>query len=80
MDDRHPIVSEKDREHFRRLGQWERENHELALREHLALSVDERLRRSWSFARQFARVITRDSEAGSPSQIYERARRLGLYR
>jgi hypothetical protein len=73
-------VSERDREYMRRLGEFERENEADALREHLALSLIDRLYRSANLSEQWAGYLHDDRETEAPEEFYERARRLGLYR
>jgi hypothetical protein len=73
-------VSERDREYFRRIGEFKAESHAEATREHLKLSLDERLARSWALYlahKDEAQVVRRDDD---PSPFYERARALGMYR
>lgn len=74
------VASEKDREYFRRLGEWERENQEMRLREHLALPLEKRIRASWQFCRQVIRSVKKDPRDDNPGAFYEQAKRLGLYR
>ena len=70
-------ASTHDIEYFRRIGDSKRRAHEAALQEHLALTLDERLDRSWSLAIVAAEWDSpRDDD---PSPFYERARALGLY-
>lgn len=64
---------------MRRLGEFKADAHAQALREHLALSIDERLRRSFLLYRRFAAHARTDRRDDDPGQFYERARRLGLY-
>jgi hypothetical protein len=70
-------VSERDREHFRRLGALKAASHAEAQAAHLALPMVERLRRSWALY-----LVHRAAFAGrqdDPSPFYDRARELGLY-
>ncbi len=71
-------VSERDREHFRKIGRWKAESHAAALRAHLELPIAERLERSlaWTIAERptWRWPITADS----PAPMWERARKLGL--
>jgi len=78
MDEKPPVVSEHDREHFRRLGEWERENHERALREHMARTGLERLAFCLHVARSLSGVDHGRGE-DNPAAIMERAKALGLY-
>ena len=73
-------VSERDRDYMRRLGEWERENDEIATREHLALSLEERLLVSWKLQQQLGHTLHEEPYDNWPELFYERARRLGLIR
>jgi hypothetical protein len=71
-------VSDRDREHMRRIGEAKAASHAEALARHRALPLEERLRRSWELWLAFrdrARVAERDDD---PSPFYERARGLGM--
>jgi hypothetical protein len=71
-------ASERDRDYMRRLGQYEREGREEWMRYLESLTLDERLRRSFERTvkgRPYDRKEPEDLAA-----IYDRARRLGLYR
>lgn len=72
-------VSDHDRDYFRRLGDWERENAEADLREHLALSIDDRLARSWAMTLRFRDWVRPDPDDDGLERFYARARELGLY-
>ncbi len=74
-----PQVSERDRDYFRRLGEWERENRSQRLRDHLALSIETRIRESWAISRQVGAHLKLSVDDGA-ERFYERARRLGLIR
>jgi hypothetical protein len=70
-------VSESDREYMRRIGEAKRRSHEDARTEHLARSLDERLRRGFELSLAAGLVGTdRDDD---PSPFFDRARALGLY-
>lgn len=71
-------VSERDREHFRRIGRWKAESHADALRAHLALPIAARLERSvaWTIAERPGWAWPIPAEP--PKRMWERARRLGL--
>jgi len=72
-------VSDRDREHMRRIGEAKAASHDEAAVRHRTLPVGERLRRSWALylaRRDAAHVAERGDD---PSPFYERARRLGLY-
>jgi len=65
---------------MRRIGTYKAESHAEAKARHLALPLSERLRRSWALylaGRKAAQPADRDDD---PTPLYERARRLGLYR
>jgi hypothetical protein len=71
-------ASERDREHFRRIGAAKAESHRESLAAHLALPLHDRLARSWDLYLRF-----RDPDApprdDDPTPFYDRARALGLY-
>ena len=71
-------VSERERDHLRRLGSYKAESHGAALSAHLALSPAERLARSVALMRRFFSTTARGHD--DPSPFFDRARRLGLYR
>ena len=71
-------VSEHDKEHMRKLGEWKRQLREQDLREHLALSIDERLLRS--FRRTEASGPYPRKEPEDFMQFYEWAKRMGKHR
>ncbi len=73
-----PRVTDADRDYFRRLGEFERENHEARQRYLDGLGLEERLRRS--IRRTLAGKPYARKEPEDPGAIYERAKRLGLYR
>ena len=71
-------ASQRDQDFIRRIGNYKRDSHAAAAPEHRALSVEERLQRSWQLylsSRDCAAYVADD-----PSPFYERARALGLYR
>lgn len=71
-------VTSRDREHMRRIGAAKAGSHGEALARHLALTLDERLRRSWDMylgGRASANLSAREDD---PSPFYRRARELGL--
>jgi hypothetical protein len=72
-------VSDSDRAYFERIGAYKRQSHDDARARHLALSMDERLERSWLLSRQYAATATEDRRDDDPSAFYARARALGLY-
>lgn len=75
-----PPVSDRDREYMRRIGAYKEASHLEASEQHLALSIGERLARSWALYLAFRSSASTDRRDDDPSQFYERARRLGLYR
>jgi hypothetical protein len=73
-------VSDRDKQYFARIGAIKERAHAQAAADHLALSLDERLARSWALYcanRHTANVAAREDD---PAAFYERARQLGLYR
>jgi hypothetical protein len=72
------MVSEWDKAYIRRLGEYEREARDAALAEWRALPLSERLNRI--AAMSFGKPPREDREPEDPSPLYERARRLGMYR
>jgi hypothetical protein len=72
-------VFERDRDYMRRLGEYKAASHREALEQHLALSLEERLQRSWEFS-ELCRDPSSEVELGDGAlELYARARRLGLY-
>jgi negative regulator of sigma E activity len=72
-------VSDKDREYMRRIGAYKELSHREAQAEHLALSLDERFRRSWRLYERYRDRVRRDDPQDDPTAFYRRARELGLY-
>jgi hypothetical protein len=73
-----PRVTAADRDYFRRLGEFERENGR-ELQAYLdSLPIEERLSRSLRRTAEGAPYVRREPD--DLGAIYERARRLGLYR
>ena len=73
-------VRDEDRAYFQRVGAIKAASHADALARHQALSITERLDRSWNLS-QLHRGATRlDDHDDDPSPFYDRARALGLYR
>jgi hypothetical protein len=70
-------VSDQDRDYMRRIGESKRRSHEDARLSHLALSLDERLRRSFELSR--AAGMAGSARDDDPGPFYELARALGLY-
>jgi hypothetical protein len=79
MSDDRPRVSEHDRDYFRRLGEWEAENAEIARHEHAARTMNERLAHSWKLTRELGH-LAHDPDDPWPANFYQRARELGLLR
>jgi hypothetical protein len=75
-----PRVSERDREYFRRLGQWKRDVNAEALRKHLALSAQERLRRAELLFRESRGWANPQYKEREPRSIFDLAKERGLYR
>jgi hypothetical protein len=74
------LVSKRDHEYMRRIGEAKTASHADAAAAHRALPLEERLRRSWAL---FLAGRARGREAGrddDPTPFYTRARTLGLYR
>ena len=80
--EKRPRVTERDRDYMRRLGEWKAEGNAERLRQHLAQSGRERLEKSlrMSFEYRDDERMRRHMEEDDPSPLYERAKRLGLYR
>lgn len=73
------IASDSDREYMRRIGVYKELSHREAQAEHLALSLDERLRRSWCLYQRFRHRVRRDDAQDDPTPFYDKAREIGLY-
>jgi hypothetical protein len=71
-------VSHRDREHFRKLGELKQRSHADATSEHLALTLGERLARSWALSELYLDPNAEPSD--DALAFYARARALGLYR
>ncbi|MEW6270311.1 MAG: hypothetical protein AB1689_13555 [Thermodesulfobacteriota bacterium] len=71
-------VSQADRDYFARIGEHKRRSHAEACAEHRALSLAERLERSWRLHERFPDAPDAKPEA-DPRRFYDRARELGLY-
>ncbi len=70
-------ASQRDRDYFRRIGEFEREGRMEWLRFLQSLTLDERLRRSFERTRIGQPYPRREPE--DLAAIYTRARRLGIY-
>lgn len=77
MADQPAKASERDRDYFRRLGEFEREGRMEWLRALQSLTLDERLRRSFERTRRGRPYPRREPE--DLAAIYARARRLGIH-
>lgn len=75
-----PRVSDWDREYFRRIGEFERQNAEDELRRHLELTLIERIHASERMSKRWFRFARDDSALDRPEVFYDRARQLGLYK
>jgi hypothetical protein len=75
-----PRASEKDRDYFRRLGEWEAENERQAWLVHEALSLDERLARSSLISTRVSGRVRRAVLHDDPASFYRQAASSGLYR
>lgn len=73
-------VSERDREHLRRLGEYKQASHAEAAARHRALPILERLERSWALYIAGRAAVADDRRDDDPARFYELARRRGLYR
>lgn len=71
-------VSERDREHFRRLGRWKYESHRDAFLRHMEKPVAERLLMSLAWTLEELPHWKWSRNGGGPGALHERARRLGL--
>jgi hypothetical protein len=63
---------------MRRIGAYKELSHREAQAEHLARSLDDRLRRSWLLYRRYGRRPPAGPH-DDPTPFYDRARELGLY-
>ena len=78
MDGEPKRASEHDRDYFRRLGEWERENDELATAAHLALPILERINVAWRMWQELGPFVMPEPDDGANEAFYARARELGL--
>jgi hypothetical protein len=69
-------AAERARAYFRRIGEYKAASHRQALEEHLALSLEQRLQRSWEFYERSDPSFEIVCEDGA-LQLYALARRLG---
>jgi hypothetical protein len=80
MGQKRSRVTERDRDYMRRLGDLKAASHREALRDHLALSLEERLQRSWEFLEQLPAMAWHVEPADGALELYRTASQLGLYR
>ncbi len=73
-------ISEKDRSYLARIGALKQASHEAVATEHQALSLSERLARSWALFEAYAGSTSAPPDDSGPLAFYERARALGLLR
>jgi hypothetical protein len=73
-------AEEREREYMRRVGEYKSASHREAEARHLALSLSERLARSWELYLEGRSAAALDRRDDDPSPFYEKARTLGLYR
>ncbi len=73
-------AEERERDHMRRIGAYKAESHREAAAHHLALSLSERLERSWQLYLEGRSAAALDRRDDDPLPFYEKARALGLYR
>ncbi len=71
-------VTDHDRDYMRRLGEFQAAGHAAATAAHLAKSVAERLAASVALMQRS--LSSNRSRHDDPTPLYDRARRLGLYR
>lgn len=65
---------------MRRIGVYKATSHREAGAHHLALSLSERLERSWRLYLEGRSTAALDRRDDDPSAFYAKARALGLYR
>lgn len=73
-------VSDREREYMRRIGEYKSASHRDAQDRHLALTLAERLERSWQLYLEGRDCAALDRRDDDPSPFYQRARQLGLYK
>jgi hypothetical protein len=72
------VASERDRAYMRRLGEYKASSHREALESHLALSLEERLERSWQLYELFREEARESADDDGALRFFARARSLGL--
>ena len=73
-------AEERERDYMRRIGGYKADSHSEAEARHLALSLTERLTRSWQLYLEGRSAAVLARREDDPSAFYEKARALGLYR
>jgi len=73
-------TSDKDWSYLARIGAYQQASHGGVASEHQALSLEERLARSWALFEAFADSTRPPRDDSRPLAFYERARALGLLR
>jgi hypothetical protein len=73
-------VTERDREHFRKIAAFEAANAEDERRAHEKRTGGERLAYALAISRRFRGTPGFDRSDDDPGALYERAKKLGLYR
>jgi hypothetical protein len=72
--------SNKGRAYLALIGSYKQASHDSASSEHRALSIAERLARSWALFEAHADATSTPRDDFGPLAFYERARSLGLLR
>lgn len=75
-----PVVSDHDRDYFRRLGEFKAESHRAAIERHQRLSPNDRLVVSALLTRRLRDHLQWNRREEAPEKFYERARAVGQYR
>jgi len=73
-------TSDNDRSYLARIGVYKQASHGAAASGHRALSLEERLARSWALFEAYAYSTSVPRDDSGPLAFYERARSLGLLR
>lgn len=71
-------VTDRERDYMRRIGAIKTSLRDEERAAHLALSIPDRLRRSWALYLAYRESLPAHDD--DPSPLYDRARALGLYR
>lgn len=72
------MVSQQDRDYFRRVGEAKASAHADAVSEHLRLAPIDRLRRSFAMSAALGAQANLTARVDDPSGFYQRARARGL--